>query len=133
MADQFVHHGSSPEVIAGGVVVLVRQLVKAAPSEALHFWDGSRMRSPIFDIFDAVLRCHSALQGRGKAQPFLSLLQDFCSASRIFPQRIRTYHQNLQRDCVSPQIFQFTNWHRTRQPGVELSVENVERSLQCGS
>ena len=39
MADQLFHHDSSVrEVIAGGVVVLVRQLVKAAPTEAPHVW-----------------------------------------------------------------------------------------------
>ena len=101
MADQFVHHGSSPEVIAGGVVVLVRQLVKAAPSEALHFWDGSRMRSPIFDIFDAVLRCHSALQGRGKAQPFLSFAAGLLlGQSHFSPANSHISPESAERLCL---------------------------------
>ena len=53
LADRFVPHGSSPEVTAGGVVVLVRQLVKAAPSEARFPFLGwlQDEKSSIFDIF----------------------------------------------------------------------------------
>ena len=73
------------EVIAGGVVVLVRQRVKAASTEAPHVWDGSRMNNPSSHSF-AVFRCHSIMQGRGKQQPFLCLLQDFsCPPVAVSP------------------------------------------------
>ena len=98
-----VHH----EVIAGGVVVLVRQLVKAAPSEALHFW-GSRMRSPIFHIFDAVLRCHSAiLPCRAEAKHNHSYLccRTFARPVAFFPSEF-AHITRICREIVSPQFFQ---------------------------